>query len=267
MSIAFDKFEEQIFFNTVLIKNLTTNETGTAFLLKKENGDRAKFLLFSNKHVFWGKKYKDNLLKEVILEITLHKKEADESYIMGSIHNFRMKITKGNIDYHEHKDEEIDVACVNISEAFNIPDLKLNVRTIGPEHFENLDLSKLYCGEKIIFIGYPAGFYDKTNFLPVVRTGTISSIPSVDFNGKAQILIDAQVFPGSSGSPVFVPYQGKYHLLGIVSESVYKGMDYISIQNTAEETVPTQYPIQFIGLGMVYKYQTIKDIYDIVEVK
>jgi hypothetical protein len=62
--INFDKFEEQIFFNTVLIENLSDGEFGTGFLLQKDLGNgKTKHLLFSNKHVFWGKKsYLDKII-------------------------------------------------------------------------------------------------------------------------------------------------------------------------------------------------------------
>lgn len=267
MEINFSKFEEQVFLNTVLIKNLTENEMGTGFLLKKpmSNG-QVKFLLFSNKHVFWGKKFKENNKEKIDLEITLHKKELDGSYVLGTINNFRLSISKSNIDYIEHSDPNIDVACVNISLAFNQPGITLNVRAVELDKFIDFNPSVLYCGQKIIFIGYPTGFFDKTNFLPVMRSGTIASIPYIDFENKKQILIDAQVFPGSSGSPVFVEVEGQYKLLGIVSEAVIKGLDYIKIKNTAEEQEKKDqsYPIQFIGLGMVFKFSAIKEIYDSV---
>mgnify|MGYP003291781313 CR=1 FL=1 len=57
-------------------------------------------------------------------------------------------------------------------------------------------------GNKIVVEG--SYRYDKKNNLPLVRTGTIASHPRKDFNGLPQFVIDAQVFPGSSGSPVFI---------------------------------------------------------------
>ena len=47
-------------------------------------------------------------------------------------------------------------------------------------------------------------------------------MPNIDFNGKGQIVIDAQIFPGSSGSPVFVSWEGKYSLLGVVSQTMIR---------------------------------------------
>lgn len=150
MEVKFNKFEEQIFLNTVLIKNISDNEMGTGFLLKKpmSNGE-VKFLLFSNKHVFFGKKYKESKNTTRELEITLHKKEADGSYKLGTIHNFNLSVTKPNVDYIEHPDTDIDIACINISNAFNQPGVTLNVRAVELDKFIDFDSSILFCGQKL----------------------------------------------------------------------------------------------------------------------
>lgn len=60
-------------------------------------------------------------------------------------------------------------------------------------------LSDLYLGEEIIFFGYPLG-RTVNQVEPILRSGRIGGIDSLENN----ILLDAQVFGGSSGSPVFV---------------------------------------------------------------
>lgn len=64
--------------------------------------------------------------------------------------------------------------------------------------------------EPITFIGYPNGIWDSTNLLPVARRGTTASPIEVDFEGSPRFLIDASVFGGSSGSPVFILNQGSF---------------------------------------------------------
>jgi hypothetical protein len=75
------------------------------------------------------------------------------------------------------------------------------------------------------FIGYPNGIYDEHNLLPIVRRGITATPPAADYEGKRQVLIDASVFPGSSGSPVFVwdPRGVASHETGgrIVGRSLY----------------------------------------------
>ena len=54
----------------------------------------------------------------------------------------------------------------------------------------------------IIVASYPRGFYDNVNKFPIVKSGIISSAWGRNFNGKPMFLIDAQLFPGSSGGLV-----------------------------------------------------------------
>ncbi len=63
-------------------------------------------------------------------------------------------------------------------------------------------------GVDVWFVGYPANRFDVVNNLPLLRKGYISSIPRVNFNSQEQFIIDAQVYQGSSGSPVFAPIGG-----------------------------------------------------------
>ncbi len=57
--------------------------------------------------------------------------------------------------------------------------------------------------EEVLFIGYPQGTH-QSGEVPVLRTGITSTPPYLDFEGKSRFLIDASVFPGSSGSPLFI---------------------------------------------------------------
>lgn len=51
-------------------------------------------------------------------------------------------------------------------------------------------------------VGYPLGFHDQTNNLPVYRRASIASAYGVNFGGLPYFLIDANLHPGTSGSPV-----------------------------------------------------------------
>ncbi|MDE0315588.1 MAG: hypothetical protein OXM61_11840 [Candidatus Poribacteria bacterium] len=76
-------------------------------------------------------------------------------------------------------------------------------------------------------------------------------MPDIDYDGKGQFLIDAQVFHGSSGSPVFTSWDNRYSLIGVLSQAMFidskiQAMDtenYISNNKTGES----------IGLGIVIK--------------
>ncbi|MBI5466031.1 MAG: trypsin-like peptidase domain-containing protein [Candidatus Kerfeldbacteria bacterium] len=229
MSIKFEKFEEQVFLNTVLIENLTDGEFGTGFLVQKKVDDtKVKHLLFSNKHVFWGKKDKDNKTASKKIRITFHKKENDGSYRLGNVNKAEINIYRGEDYYYEHPEQQTDVACINVSNAYNL--FPVGMRSLELDKFIDFNFTDIFAGQRIIFVGYPKGFFDDLNFLPVARCGSIASIPAVDFRGKKQLLIDAQVFPGSSGSPVFVQLGIAYKLLGILSDVPIKPLDFLEAE-------------------------------------
>lgn len=258
------KFEKDIFLNTVLIENLTDSEFGTGFVVLKPVDDKkSKVLLFSNKHVFWGKKEKDKKDAVKKIRITLHQRDSNGQHILGQTKRIVGEYKRNDPGYFDHPDPNVDVGCVNISSFYNISGLNLNLTGLGVDFFEFKN-EDLVAGMGVIFLGYPSGFYDRTHSLPVMRSGIIASLPSVDFNGKPQILIDAQIFPGSSGSPVFVILNRRYKLLGLISDGVHKNLDFIEIQKTTESaTNIIKIPKEWIGLGLLFTTETIKVVYDL----
>lgn len=72
---------------------------------------------------------------------------------------------------------------------------------------------KLRPTSTITLIGYPYGYYDKKNWLPVWKTGSIASEPEVDFERKPLFLVDISAFPGMSGSPAFAIAYGAYEMV------------------------------------------------------
>ena len=64
----------------------------------------------------------------------------------------------------------------------------------------------------VTLVGYPYGFYDKKNALPIWKTGSVASEPNVDFDGKPLFLIDISAFPGMSGAPAFAISYGMYEM-------------------------------------------------------
>ena len=98
----------------------------------------------------------------------------------------------------------------------------------------------------------------------------IASHPKYDFNGNKVFIIDAQVFPGSSGSPVYIDlaYEKMKHgqfeiggrnlkLLGIVSASMTRNNKLKSIKTGMQFQTE-----EVLGLGIVYKSTAIKELID-----
>lgn len=61
----------------------------------------------------------------------------------------------------------------------------------------------LSVGEGTMILGFPLGFHDDINNLPVLRSGMIASPYPTPFRGNPFFLIDARLHEGISGSPVF----------------------------------------------------------------
>lgn len=129
---------------------------------------------------------------------------------------------------------------------------------------------ELNVAQSIYFVGYPDNRYDIANNLPLIRTGIIASNPKLDFNGSKQFIIDAQVFPGSSGSPVYIDLiyenfkngqivlgERKVKLLGIVAMTMIRNNELQAI-NTNTKFI-TQ---EVLGLGIVFKSTAIKELID-----
>ena len=69
---------------------------------------------------------------------------------------------------------------------------------------------KVRPASNVSLIGYPYGFYDRENAMPVWKSGSVASEPDYDFEGKPLFIVDVSAFPGMSGSPVFAVAYGTY---------------------------------------------------------
>jgi hypothetical protein len=125
--------------------------------------------------------------------------------------------------------------------------------------------------ESVTFIGYPNGIWDTKNLLPIARRGTTATPIAVDFENSPCFLIDASVFGGSSGSPVFIFNQGMYtnkgggttigsrlFFVGIIAAVFYR----TQLNQIVSVPIPTlvQPMVQqqeMVDLGIVFKASTV----------
>jgi hypothetical protein len=137
-------------------------------------------------------------------------------------------------------------------------------------------MDRLDAIEDVVFIGYPNGMWDTLNNLPIVRRGTTATPAAVDFEGHPHFLIDASVFPGSSGSPVFLYNTGMYaqkdggtvvgsrlHFLGAVSSVYFREYDG-SIESRPVPTAESPVAVvrEMLDLGVVIKARAITETID-----
>lgn len=123
------------------------------------------------------------------------------------------------------------------------------------------DYSRISIGSRVLFVGYPENQYDTLNNLPLVRSGYIASIPSVDYNGRGEFIIDAQVFHGSSGSPVFLSWNNQQAFLGVISQTVCRESS-LKIIDSSLYKKPRLAIQEIIGLGIVIKARHVYELID-----
>jgi hypothetical protein len=257
---------EKLLFTVVRLEGQTPVGTsiGTGFLYKYKN----RLFLVTNKHVI-------NDVTHGIYTITkldTTSKTYDPLIGQGISFNFR------NTDFIGHPDPNIDVTVSNISEKVNFTNDSGNpifYFTIEDDIIPTDEQVEKFISplEEIIFIGYPSGIWDSTNLLPIIRKGITATPYYYDFLGEKKFLIDASVFPGSSGSPVFLYYSGGYpdkegnlyagnrvFFLGIVAQTYHKEEEgEIKIRSIPTKEIPMAVSRQMIDLGIVFKSSTIID--------
>ena len=124
---------------------------------------------------------------------------------------------------------------------------------------------------------YPIGLWDEKNNLPIVRRGMTATDPVIDYNGRQEFLIDAAVFPGSSGSPVYIADDNgqfvgsvfvgpRVKLLGIL----YAVHEYTSNEKIEIIPIPTAFDLRGkehipAGIGVVIKADKLQDFKTLLE--
>ena len=174
--------------------------TGTGFLFSvRESETESIPLLITNYHVL-----KDAMLGFVELHIGEKGFPTDKTIRV----QFDTSIIDGN------KLGKLDLIAVPLAGTFNDfqnRNIEIFFRTVDQNMVPTKEQEdKLSAIENITFIGYPSGLYDEKNKISIIRQGITATPIWNDFKGEEVFLIDAGVFPGSSGSPVFIYNQGTY---------------------------------------------------------
>jgi hypothetical protein len=99
----------------------------------------------------------------------------------------------------EHYYSDVDIVLIPIT--FNPK--KYIIKSIN---FAMLDYGNIVVDYfvKIFILGYPYGWYDQYNNLPIARSGNLASPFPFRFQGKPMLLGDVITHEGMSGGPVFM---------------------------------------------------------------
>lgn len=246
------------------------------FVFRTIEADRGHVLLVTNKHVLPP----EGAAKSIRIRVTV--KLADKP----EVRFVEIPVVGTNGKYlpnvKAHPNPGFDIAVVNVTEPIvrqQIQGTWLPLDLFAtPEKLKNENIT---VGDEIFLLGYPDAIYDPRNVFPVLRTGVIATVPTEGyaFNDSLRqryglpdridgFLIDANVFPGSSGSVVVLKQQATIigpqgqtvvsaakkipYVLGIISAS-------IPITDTALGSV------QRMGLGIAYSADAIRAAIDLLQ--
>jgi hypothetical protein len=262
-----DSIAEQLFFTTVRVDTTAFNGTagsGTAFFFSYKRGEKSYPFVVTNKHVVMG-------MREGALSFLQRHEQAPQ---LGQ--GFRLSIDDWQNAWFGHPSPDVDIAIhpfapleAHIKQQHG---LDLFYRFVSDEMIPSTEqAAKLDALESVTFIGYPNGIWDSKNLLPVARRGMTASPLSVDFENTPRFLVDASVFGGSSGSPVFIMNQGMYTdktggtiigsrllFVGVIAAVFYR----TQLNQIISVPIPTQVqPMaqqqEMIDLGIVFKARTV----------
>lgn len=252
---------EQLSYTTTRIEAEVVGGTsvGTGFFFKHND----QVFLVTNKHVI------ENMIRCKFA--VLNSEKIDEEFVprLGQLIEFTFDAEES--DFKGHPNEDVDITVSNVTklylDAINAG-MQPYIKWIAEEHIPNQEFIDKFISpvEDILFVGYPSGIWDTINGLPIIRKGITATPYYVNFEGKSNFLIDASVFNGSSGSPVFMYYSGSYSdkngelyagnmlkFLGIIARSYYRSEEGKMIIKDIP-TKETQIPVanQMIDLGVVF---------------
>lgn len=244
------------------------------FVFRPIKGDDGHVFLITNKHVLPP----EGTARSIRIRVTVG--SADKP----AVRFVEVPIVGQNGKYVAnvklHPKQDFEVAVVNVTDTIlkeGIQGTWLPLDLLStPQRLKDENIT---VGDEIFLLGYPDGIFDPRNVSPILRIGVIATVPLEGYAfsevHRAKLLlpdridgflIDANVFPGSSGSLVILKQQASTigprgqalvsgakktpYVLGIVSGS-------IPISDTALGTT------QRMGLGIVYSADAIRTIIEL----
>jgi hypothetical protein len=247
---------------TTLIKSGMPNGycQGTAFYYQKlEKKDPLKggqwrvvenTWLVTNRHVVLPKINNQEIIPE------------NFSFHLRKIENSKLSWDPITLDKKElldralfHKDRDIDVCVIKVMDLLinRIKDNKnyMPWYAVHEEQLPGNNNISVEVADDAVVIGYPRGYYDETHLFPIVKSGIIASQWGVPFQGNPYFIIDAKLFPGSSGSIVVTKPQEIAVVDGQIMYAKEKQFAFLGIYSG--EPFLQEQPIEFDDMTIVRK--------------
>ncbi len=237
-------------FNTISTRTITSfqgkTSQGSGFFYQEEgdkdpNAKKGEWILIrnlwliTNKHVLLSRDHEGSY--QIPDSFTFHYRKKNGS----TIEWFPVTLNKNEIKKRSkiHMNDIVDIIAIEILDTQTELIKKNQIirnSVITEENLPGKSKINIEVSDETIILSYPKGFYDQLNLFPIVKSGIIASKWGAHFNGHPYFLIDAKLFPGSSGSLVIshptnqILYQGKiltsqekqFVFLGVFSGEPFK---------------------------------------------
>jgi hypothetical protein len=239
--------------------------TGTGFFYAlNKNGDWHVPVIVTNKHVVAG---------ATKGRFCLTLQDAVGGPSVGAFQTFELDAFEQR--WLPHPDPDIDLCVMPIAPLLREAERRNQKFFYAPFDKDFIptikEIEDMIGLDSITMIGYPNGFWDTKNNLPIFRRGVLATDYKYDWRGRKEFLIDAACFPGSSGSPVMLfdsaGYQTRKGIFMGQSRLKLLGVLYAGLQHTVEGEVrivllPTQQKAVAISgipnnLGVVIKAEKL----------
>ncbi|MBS3936066.1 MAG: trypsin-like peptidase domain-containing protein [Sulfuritalea sp.] len=254
---------KRLLFSTVRVDTVLedgSQGTGTAFVFDCMHNGKPHSFVVTNRH----------LAENVRTGALIFTRKRDGQPMVGR--GFRLDIEDFSQAWFYHPDASVDLAVLPLRP------LEAHIREQGGEIFyqaidgrlipDGATVTNLDALEQVIFVGYPSGVWDKANLMPILRRGTTATPVFLDFEARPEFLVDAAVYPGSSGSPVFlydsdtIAQRGaarRFLFLGVVAAVFFKeeSNHLVSAPIPASQQTAV-YSSEMIDLGLVIKSSQVR---------
>lgn len=210
---------EKLLLTTIRIESTIPQgiSTGTGFFFEFKRNPQAHTgipVIVTNKHV---------IQNAITGKLRFSLKDTDENPLWGEY--FEAQFDNFEQAWIMHPDKDVDLCVLPIGrihqeiqkEKKDLLYVTLTADNIPSADSIKSDFSRI---EDITIVGYPDGLWDSINNIPITRRGITATPLQIDFENMPRFLVDAAIYGGSSGSPVFVFNQGSY---SVPSKGLYMG--------------------------------------------
>lgn len=222
--------------------------------------------IVSNRHVFLPKLEEKELIPDLI---TFYMRKIVGGGLQWDIITLKHEDIKQRLKIHA--DPTFDIAILRIGDL--IPKRihgqnYMSWSAVSSDYLPHNCNIPVQVADDVIIIGYPRGFYDRHNLFPIVKSGIVASRWGMYFQNRPQFLIDAKLFPGSSGSvvlskpitsivtdgPITGSKEAHFAFLGVYSGEPYLQEEPIDL---GDITITRKYSF---NLGTVWYAELVVDI-------